>query len=397
MSLDLDSVLYFGGVELLDFTYPTTSAHFSGCMRNVKINDKLLDLSNSTQNVRVTSGCPPTVPSCSPNLCQNSGVCQDIWKGFYCSCSSGYGGQRCETALSTSQLSGNGYIHYHLDQEVFLFNFGVGFRTRQSDATLFGTERSLLEIREGYLYLTFNVSSVMHSLLLTNGTAVNDGLWHDVTVTTQSGTTLSLDYGRYATTLPNVVTASTENLYVGGKHIHPQTVVDNFVGCIRGIEVNNQYLSTSPGVLTLVNNGLSVGVTATPVSVSSGCLGADVCDPNPCPTNSQCIDEWEQYSCQCESGRRGPNCVSVCESHPCLNNGHCVFESQSKTGFICQCPSSYTGNVCETLLPEQCPRGFYGYPACRPCLCSRDGTTDAICDQATGECLCKVAVLLNCR
>ena len=375
-----------------DFTYPITTTQFSGCMRNIRINDNLLDLSKATQNVRVSSGCPPTVPACTSNPCQNSGVCQNVWNGFYCSCSLGFGDQHCETDLVSSQLSGNGYVHYRLIQEVFLFKFGIAFRTRQTDATLFQTERSLLQIERGYLHLTFNVSSVTHSLFLTNGTVVNDGLWHDVTVTTLSGTTLSLDYGRYITTLPNVVTASSRNFYVGGKHIHPRTVVDNLVGCIRGIEVNNQFLQSDHSNVTLLNNGRTVGVTVTSVGVSTGCHSADVCSSNPCPANSQCIDEWEAYSCECNSGQR-PLCVSACEPQPCLNNGQCVFDSKSNTGFICQCQFPYTGQLCE--LPKKCQLGFYDYPSCRPCLCNREGALDTICDQKTGECLCKVCAVSN--
>jgi cadherin EGF LAG seven-pass G-type receptor 1 len=385
-SLDVDSYFYIGGLEMNDFTYPITNTQFSGCMRNIRINDNLLDLSKALQNVRVTSGCPPSEATCTSDTCQNNGICQDRWNGYYCSCSHRFGGQHCETRLESSQLSGQGYIHYHLDQEVFLFKFGVAFRTRQSDATLFQTERSLLRVERGYLRLIFNVSSVEHSLYLTNGSAVNDGLWHDVVVTTLSGTTMSLDYGRYVMTLPSVVTASSRNFYVGGKHVHPRTVVDNFVGCIQGIEVNNHVLLADHSNVTILNNGRTVGVIVTSVGLSKGCQSVDVCSTNSCPANSQCIDEWEAYSCECNSGQR-PFCVSPCNSQPCLNNGQCVFDSKSETGFICQCEMPYTGQLCE--LPEQCELGFYDYPFCRPCPCNREGALDTICDQKTGECLCK--------
>lgn len=43
-------------------------------------------------------------------------------------------------------------------------------------------------------------------------------------------------------------------------------------------------------------------------SVEPGCLRVEQCDPNPCGTNGQCIDEWHTFSCSCQRPHLGDTC-----------------------------------------------------------------------------------------
>lgn len=39
-------------------------------------------------------------------------------------------------------------------------------------------------------------------------------------------------------------------------------------------------------------------------NVAEGCLGVDHCaQKDKCPVHSTCEPEWEQYNCQCDSGK----------------------------------------------------------------------------------------------
>ncbi|EPY78192.1 hypothetical protein CB1_001112006 [Camelus ferus] len=48
------------------------------------------------------------------------------------------------------------------------------------------------------------------------------------------------------------------------------------------------------------------------------------------------------------------------------------------------CKPRITGRQC-----DRCASGFYRFPECLPCRCSRDGTEPGVCDPETGACLCK--------
>ncbi|XP_042095481.1 laminin subunit alpha-3 isoform X1 [Ovis aries] len=50
----------------------------------------------------------------------------------------------------------------------------------------------------------------------------------------------------------------------------------------------------------------------------------------------------------------------------------------------CRCKPRITGRQC-----DRCTPGFYRFPECLPCHCSRDGTEPGVCDPGTGACLCK--------
>ncbi|MGH0140359.1 UNVERIFIED_CONTAM: hypothetical protein FKN15_048109 [Acipenser sinensis] len=58
---------------------------------------------------------------------------------------------------------------------------------------------------------------------------------------------------------------------------------------------------------------------------------------------------------------------------------HCGANS-----FYIKCKDKIIGRQC-----DRCAAGFYGYPNCRQCECSKAGTEDDICDSVTGQCHCK--------
>ena len=49
--------------------------------------------------------------------------------------------------------------------------------------------------------------------------------------------------------------------------------------------------------------GASEQFNARPVDVTAGCQGDDVCGSNDCLNGATCLDEWNQYSCQCLTGK----------------------------------------------------------------------------------------------
>ena len=80
------------------------------------------------------------------------------------------------------------------------------------------------------------------------------------------------------------------------------------------------------------------------------------CDPNPCVNNNTCIDEINDYTCNCTNEWMGKNC-SDCGLT--CNNGGLVTPDCS----ICDCLPGYTGNMCDTNINE-----------CDPNPCVNNGT-----------------------
>ncbi|RXG73626.1 Cubilin [Armadillidium vulgare] len=73
------------------------------------------------------------------------------------------------------------------------------------------------------------------------------------------------------------------------------------------------------------------------------------CTPSPC-IHGICSAVAGQAHCSCNPGYTGLTCavqINPCASSPCLNGGTCT--SSSFSSFRCSCPSTHTGDRCQTL------------------------------------------------
>ncbi|XP_072210311.1 basement membrane-specific heparan sulfate proteoglycan core protein isoform X3 [Excalfactoria chinensis] len=94
--LNLHSPLYLGGVE--PPLRPPTNASFQGCIGEVSINGKKVDLSYSFLRSRGVGQCGQSSP-CLHTPCLHGGRCLPLPTGsppFRCLCTSGFSGPRCE-------------------------------------------------------------------------------------------------------------------------------------------------------------------------------------------------------------------------------------------------------------------------------------------------------------
>ncbi|XP_069730950.1 basement membrane-specific heparan sulfate proteoglycan core protein isoform X7 [Phaenicophaeus curvirostris] len=94
--LNLHSPLYLGGAE--PPLRPPTNVSFRGCIGEVSINGKKVDLSYSFVRSRGVGQCPQRSP-CPPAACLHGGRCLPLPEGsaaFHCRCPPGFRGPRCE-------------------------------------------------------------------------------------------------------------------------------------------------------------------------------------------------------------------------------------------------------------------------------------------------------------
>lgn len=78
----------------------------------------------------------------------------------------------------------------------------------------------------------------------------------------------------------------------------------------------------------------------------------DDCNPNPCLNGGTCVDGAGvgNFTCNCPTGFTGTLCeinIDDCNPNPCLNGGMCVDGINS---FTCICLSNFTGTLCEDML-----------------------------------------------
>ncbi|KAL7859348.1 hypothetical protein SRHO_G00144950 [Serrasalmus rhombeus] len=112
--LNIHTPMYLGGVPSMDILPKPANVTmlFDGCIGEVSINGKKVDLSYSFTDSRAISQCRDESP-CDRRPCQNGGSCMPSAEyEFQCFCRDGYEGERCEvvkdTCLDSSQCQNGG-------------------------------------------------------------------------------------------------------------------------------------------------------------------------------------------------------------------------------------------------------------------------------------------------
>ncbi|XP_019369272.1 PREDICTED: cadherin EGF LAG seven-pass G-type receptor 2, partial [Gavialis gangeticus] len=398
-SLDLTGPLLLGGIPNLPESFPVRNRQFVGCMRNLLIDNQEVDMADFIANNGTAPGCSAKKNVCDSNTCHNGGTCVNQWDSFSCECPLGFGGKTCKQEMASPQrFLGNSLVAWsNLAITITLpWHIGLMFRTRQASGILLRAiagqlSTIALQLNEGNLLMSFHRASSRVSMLRLHQVKVNDGDWHHLQLELRSSkdsqesrclAVMALDYGLHQV----VEDISCElhglklrNLSVGGVAGELGEVHQGFRGCMQGVRIGE----TSASAVALNVN------QAERVNMERGCSIPDPCDSNPCPDNSYCSDDWDSYSCSCDPGYYGDNCVNVCSLNPCEHQSVCTRKPSSSHGYTCECPHNYFGPYCENKIDQPCPRGWWGHPMCGPCNCDISKGFDSDCNKTTGECRCK--------
>ncbi|KAM5148803.1 cadherin EGF LAG seven-pass G-type receptor 3 [Mantella aurantiaca] len=396
-SLDLTGPLLLGGVPNLPENFPVTHREFIGCMKDLYIDSRKIDLAAYIANNGTNAGCNPKQPYCDANPCKNGGICSPVWGTFTCDCPLGFGGKDCRIAmLHAFHFNASGALSWDFKNEVKIsipWFLGLAFRTRNSEGVLLQAHAGqyttiLCQLVSGLVSFSVSRGSSRTSTLLLDQMQVNDGRWHDLQLElrdvrsgrdTRYVVTIILDYGFYQDTVSvgnELHGLRVKHLYIGGI-MGAKEVQSGLEGCIQGLRLGE------------TSSGITLPKPTNNVNVRSGCSVPSACDPNPCRGNRSCVDTWLGHTCVCNPGYFGESCLDVCQLNPCENKGLCRHHPASPAGYTCQCTESHYGRYCEHRTDQQCPVGWWGNQTCGPCNCDVNKGFDPNCNKTNGHCHCK--------
>ncbi|CAH3170217.1 unnamed protein product [Pocillopora meandrina] len=151
-SLDLTGSLLLGGLVQLPVIFPVLYKHFTGCIRNVYIDHKFLDLSHPLYNNGTSAKCKAMGNTCTYKPCER-GTCFNILGSRRCDCPTGFDGSRCETSIEfflricvkyTKRFSRQSFKRVPANSKVnLLWSVSMRFRTAKPSGTLFEISFSL--------------------------------------------------------------------------------------------------------------------------------------------------------------------------------------------------------------------------------------------------------------
>ncbi|XP_041458442.1 cadherin EGF LAG seven-pass G-type receptor 2-like isoform X3 [Lytechinus variegatus] len=375
--LDLNGPFIIGGLPELPSEFPVENTDFKGCLRDIYINNELLDLATNVEDYNTQPGCPHMANFCESDPCHTGGTCENGWDRYHCHCSEGSGGVNCQEALSTPiRFIGESYMRFDLDHPITLpWTNRVVFRTGHADGVLMFIQLSnniniRIELVEGHLhYVTSSVDVQLDQAIF------NDREWHDIKAEWKNDKIkLSMDFDKYRTSVratDNINGKTVQRVDLGGR-LTDNGMYNAFTGCMQGMSIGESHLDPS---------------TVEGVNIEEGCNVPKACDTAQCPINSVCVDLWDSFECQCDKGYVGPNCVSACDLRVCEHGSFCNLDKSAEFGYTCTCSDLYYGDHCENIIDE-CDDDWWGHQICGPCECDEEMGFESACNKTTSECYC---------
>lgn len=220
-------------------------------------------------------------------------------------------------------------------------------------------------------------------LSLTSLQSVNDGAWHQVTLSMTDPRAQASRWQMEVDQQTPLVTSAVAtgslsflkddiNIYVGERS---SDNTQGLRGCLSTIEISGIYLSYFENVHGFINKPQEeqfLKISTHPVV--TGCLQLNACNSNPCLHGGHCEDTYSSHHCTCPVGWSGAHCeldIDECLSNPCIH-GNC---SDRVAGYRCRCEPGYTGVNCESDVDN-----------CQSHLCANGAT--CISDTSGYSCRC---------
>ncbi|XP_078282273.1 LOW QUALITY PROTEIN: protein crumbs homolog 2a [Rhinoraja longicauda] len=265
--------------------------------------------------------CSVELTGCLEHNCQNGATCvpllqQDVHAQL-CTCPPGFYDTLCSTSTTFSlnngfvvvqgAEAGNGTSRRLANDPI---SVNMSFRTTLPHSLLIYRGNLLdeyirVQIFSGKLMFMATISDQILGISFSN--SVNDGDWHQLRVHLGKNLLVMLTHPA----CPNQtcsdskpIKAATQPLlnsfqttHIGGEYGTYFATQENFTGCMRDLEIDNE-----PILPQTISDSLAW-------NFKLGCEKTDWCDQDPCHGNGECVDLWTSYTCECFRPHVGPTCT----------------------------------------------------------------------------------------
>lgn len=265
--------------------------------------------------------CQVRLLGCRQHRCQHSTACVPLLRdggeqAYSCVCSPGWAGELCNTS-TTFSFGSEGFVQVQLPlpprgtpaearDYVPRLHMQLRFRSTLPDMLLLsrGTQEhhASLELVGGSLLARLKAGKVLQVVY---PRPLNDGEWHQVTVSVGDGLLLAVTGSSCegACQVKNeghnhlifLQPGSFQQLYVGGAP-WGESANRSFIGCMEDLRVDHKLLLPQD-LIREENRGLQLG-----------CTKRDWCAEEPCTQRGRCVDMWVRASCVCRRPHYGDKC-----------------------------------------------------------------------------------------
>ncbi|KAM9391376.1 protein crumbs homolog 2-like [Pholidichthys leucotaenia] len=280
--------------------------------------------------------CDIRLTGCKQHQCLHGADCSPILTvygehDYTCLCPPGWTGERCNTS-TTFSFSSEGYVLIQLpafnrtrrevdEQDGRGLHVQLRFRSTLPDMVLFyrGTADHFvsLELVEGSLKARVRSGKALQAFY---PGPVNDGEWHQVTVSVDEKLVLTVrgpgcEEGCQVKSgsqnhLIFFQPRSFRQLYVGGvprEYAAHLSRGKAFIGCMEDLLIDHKLLLPQD-LIREENRGLELG-----------CTKNDWCQDDPCMRRGRCVDLWVRAGCSCFRPYYGERCK---DEYPSWTFGH---------------------------------------------------------------------------
>jgi hypothetical protein len=446
-SLDLNGPFVLGASSsrMHDLAHKdgTSVKSYEGCISDLYINEKLIDLGEDTIGGEGTEiGCAPKYDACKTNGEEKNSIantclkCEHIWLNLLkCECKENDFEQKsmCTIKLGQHQifgLRGNGYLKiedkFLVDQQFknaeFFMRLDNAMNENVVPLAVFIDQQQSIYLRLNQSSKWFYIEYSDHNVALKfKATALIESYWNKIEfILHRNGTAIVVinELHIYETSLNFLVNLIMTNelsltWYIGSNHTETESNDSTGIyGCVKEIKLDKQSLSSFEAI------NASNSCPSDMFNISSSNLDEkELCKSKiPCYNNGSCIliknsfNELVGVSCKCAPGYRGKYCqhenkqvrmsLNGLESTLSTNSSSCPAKWWGKEPGICgpcKCDESknFSPDCNKTTGECQCKVKYYKHTSritkeevCLPCDCYLEGSTSLQCDPLSGQCMC---------